>query len=311
MNNVNLYDEYWKEESEKIGETKESIFSTRLYWILCKSFMIFYNSNFTLFNKGFISHDNKCAKLLSYSKFFKENNYSLNVDNLKNSQILVQRKRKLERKLTPSYTVPEKCDPGDDGSSAESVSFNLCLKCNTPLKYYPVSDPNKTIYDNGQGFVQCFNNDTKKNFYLYKKDPNVESTWEYTPCYETCETCSTGGDAYQHNCDTCALRYKRYVDSGKILCEADCSYAYYYTYPLGYYECTELNGCPEEAKYLVPAIKKCVKSCSDESDYQYLYSGKCYRDCDEAKAQDGDDPTLKTCKDKEPEPGGHTCDFSK
>ena len=90
MNNVNLYDEDWKEESEKIGETKESIFSSRLYWIFCKSFMIFYNSNFNLLNKGFISHDNKCSKLLSYSKFFKENNYSLNVDGLKNNQILVQ-----------------------------------------------------------------------------------------------------------------------------------------------------------------------------------------------------------------------------
>ena len=55
--------------------------------------MIFYNQNFTLLNKGFISHDNKCAYLLSYSKFCRENNYSLNVDSLNNNQILIKKKK--------------------------------------------------------------------------------------------------------------------------------------------------------------------------------------------------------------------------
>ena len=187
------------------------------------------------------------------------------------------------RKLDTTTTAPEKCAT----SNADSISFNLCLTCNNAQNYYKVYDPNLTIYGNGQGFVQCFNNNTKKNFYLDKsEDTNDNTKWEYKPCYETCETCSEGGDAYQHNCSTCALRYTKYEDSGKILWEADCSYAYYYTYPLGYYECTETNGCPEEAKYLVPAIKKCVKSCKDDTGdkYQWLYSGKCYSNCLKANA---------------------------
>jgi len=44
--------------------------------------------------------------------------------------------------------------------------------------------------------------------------------------------------AYNHNWETCALRYKKYKDSGVVLCEVKCSYAYYYTFPLNYYECT-------------------------------------------------------------------------
>ena len=281
--------------------------------------MIFYNSNFNLLNKGFISHDYKCAKLLSYSKFFKDNNYSLNVDGLKNNQILIQRKRKLGRKLDTSTQVPEKCEQTEGtGYTTDSISFNLCKKCNYAQKYYKVYDPNLTIYGNGQNFVQCFNNDTKKNFYLNDSEDTSANhddydNWVYKPCYETCETCSMGGDAYNHNCDTCALRYKRYNDSkeGKILCEADCSYAYYYTYPLDYYECTESNGCPEEAKYLVPKIKKCVKSCSS-AGYPCLYSGKCYSSCSEANAVvDDSDSTGHTCKDKAPVPGGPTCVVSK
>ena len=126
INDVNLIDEYWKDETEMMGQTKEAIFSSRLYWIYCKSYMIFYNSNFTLFNKGFISHDSKCANLLSYSKFFEDNKFSLNVDSLNNTnQILIQRKRKLDATSTP---VPEKCanvEGAHVGYTQESISFNL------------------------------------------------------------------------------------------------------------------------------------------------------------------------------------------
>ena len=297
-NHINLTDEFWKEESEKMNESKESIFSSRLYWAYCKSYLIFFNSNFTLLNKGFISHDNKCANLLTYSNFFKENQYSLSVDSFNNNKILVQKKRKLadSSSIVP---VPEKCEnTKNSGYTDESISFNLCLKCNNAKNYYEVYDPNLTIYDNGKGFVQCFNETTKKNFYLDKSESASDQTkWVYKPCYETCETCDIGGTAYDHNCKTCALRYKPFNDNGKELCEAECSYAYYYTYPLGYYECTETNSCPEEAPYFVPRIKKCVRSCSDEPGYNWRYAGNCFSNCDSAKAE-VDDETQKTCRDK-------------
>ena len=295
---VNLPDEYWKLESEIMKESKESIFSSRLYWANCKSYMIFFNSNFSLTNKGFISHDNKCANLLSYSNFFKDNHYALNVDSLNNNKILVRKKRSL---AGSAVSVPEKCKQDSSGYSDESISFNLCLLCDNNNDYYRVYDPNKTIYDNGKGFVQCFNETTKKNFYLDKSgDTSDKTKWVYKPCYETCETCIEGGDAYDHKCKTCALRYKFFNDSeeGKKLCEAECSYAYYYTYPLEYYECTETNSCPDEAPYLVPAIRKCVRNCIEEEGYEFRYAGNCYANCPANTDIDKNTTTEKTCKDK-------------
>ena len=291
---INLNDEFWEEESKKLHETKEFIYSSRLYWAYCKSYLIFFNSNFTLINKGFISFDNKCVNLLSYSKFFKDNDYALTVDNIHNDKILLKRKRKLDD-TSSLITVPEKCKQ-DGGYNAESISFNLCLMCDNDKGYYKVHDPSNTIYGNGNNFVQCFNETTKKNFFLNNTDPD-SSKWEYCPCYETCETCEKGGNAYEHNCLTCSLRYKKFNDSNKELCEAECSFAYYYTYPLEYYECTETNSCPDEAPYLVKALRKCVRDCKDETGYEWNYAGNCVSDCDSENAEE--DPEVeKTCKDK-------------
>ena len=302
-NKVDLSEEFWKKEAEKMHETKESVFSSRLYWAYCKSYLIFLNSNFTLVNKGFISHDNSCANLLSYSNFFKENQFSLTVDNINNDKILVQKKRKLQTSSNNIITVPQKCkqDPSN-GYNDESISFNLCLLCDNDNGYYRVYDPNKTIYDNGKGFVQCFTETTKKNFYLDKTedttaDKSNKAKWVYKPCYETCETCNEGGNAYNHKCETCALRYLYFDDSGNKLCEAQCSYAYYYTYPLNYYECTETNSCPDEAPFLVVGRGKCTRDCKSEVGYTWSYAGNCYPNCEAAKAE-VDDSTQQTCKDK-------------
>ncbi len=303
---VNLTDEFWEEASKKMDESKESIYSSRLYLAYCKSYIIFFNSNFTLQNKGFISHDNKCSKLLSYSEFFKDNKYSLSIERINNNKILIQKKRKLARSCAET-PVPVKCKNSNDGYSDESLTYNLCKLCNKDAGYYKVYDPNNTIYSHGKGFVECFNNDTKKNFYLDNSTGNDEN-WQYKPCYETCNTCSEGGNAYNHKCDTCALKYKFFEDSadGKKLCEAECSYAYYYTFPLDYYECSSTNSCPEEANFYVPALKKCVKSCKSEPPYEYNYAGNCYQSCVEAKAVI-DEKTSFTCKDPIPQAGDPRC----
>ena len=283
---INFTDDSWEYEAKKVDETKETIFSSRLYWAYCKSYLLFFNSKFALTNKGFISHDNKCANLLPYFNFFEENKYGVVVENI-NNNILIQKKRKLQ---TTGTTVPEKCFQGDGGYNAESLIYNLCLQCNNAQNYYEVYDKDKSIYGHGQNFVQCFNEDTKKNFYLNT------SIHKYQPCYETCDTCYGKGDAYNHNCATCALRYKFFEDGDKKLCEAECSYAYYYTIPLGYYECTETNSCPEGSSYLIPELRKCVPQCLG-SGYNWTYAGKCYTNCNAANAEI-DDRGEQTCKDK-------------
>ena len=92
---INFTDDSWEYEAKKVDETKETIFSSRLYWAYCKSYLLFFNSKFALTNKGFISHDNKCANLLPYFNFFEENKYGVVVENI-NNNILIQKKRKLE-----------------------------------------------------------------------------------------------------------------------------------------------------------------------------------------------------------------------
>ena len=86
-------------------------------------------------NKGFISHDNKCANLLSYFNFIEENKYGVIVENI-NNNILIQKKRKSQ---TPEITILENSDnndnPNNPGYSADSLIYNLCLQCNTAKQY--------------------------------------------------------------------------------------------------------------------------------------------------------------------------------
>ena len=297
---VDLPEEYWQKESEKYHESKESIFSSRLYRAFCKSYLIFFNSNFSESNSGFISHDNNCVSLLSYSQFFKKSNYSLTLDNMNNNKIFIQKRRKLD--LTTN-SIPVECDPREDiGYTLESIKFGLCKKCNT--NYYKVLDPNNTLYDNGQGFIKCLNEETKGHFYLdITTDP---SNPIYKPCYETCSKCDEKGDAYNHKCKKCALKYKEIIINeidNTTICEADCPFADYYEYFLGYYQCTETNSCPETAPYFLdtPELRRCFKDCEEYKGYNWSYAGKCYPNCTVANAVEDDrNPGKHICKDPEP-----------
>ena len=294
---VDLPEEYWQKESEKYQKSKESIFSSRLYRAFCKSYLIFFNSNFSETNSGFISHDNNCASLLSYSQFFKKSNYSLTLDNINNNKIFIRKRRKLD--LTTN-SIPIECDPREDiGYTLESIKYGLCKKCNTDTDYYKVLDPNSTLYDNGQGFVKCLNNATKGHFYLDRTDPLNPI---YKPCYETCSQCDEKGDAYNHKCIKCALKYRKIKNETDNIgnCEADCPFADYYEYFLGYYQCTETNSCPETAPYFLDTrdLRRCFKDCEECPGYNWSYAGKCYQNCSMANAEE--DGVKHTCKDPAP-----------
>ena len=295
---VELPNQFWKEESEKYNEPKESLFSSRLFWAYCKSYLIFFNKNFTKFNSGFISHDNACASLLSYSKFFKDKNYSLTIESINMNKILIRKKRKLS---LSKGKIPESCKQSEDGYSPESLNYGLCLICNSDYNYYKVLDPNNSLYDNNQGFIKCFNESNKNHFYLDTITDPLNPI--YKPCYETCSSCEEGGDAFNNKCTKCALKYKLVInDQNPDIknCEAMCPFADYYRTFLGYYECTETNSCPSEAPYLLdtPELKRCFKDC-EESGFLYSYAGKCYTNCSQANAVI-DSEIDKTCKDPEP-----------
>ena len=293
---VNLPNKYWQEQSKIYHESKESIFSSRLFWAYCKSCLIFLNSDFSKSNSGFISHDEKCALLLKFSKFFKINNYSLTLDNIFNNKILIQKRRKLS---INTDSIPEGCKPTEgQGYTIESIRYGLCKECDTDNEYYKVLDPDNILYDNDQGFIKCVNEATKGNFYLDTTDP-VQPI--YMPCYETCSECEEKGDAFNHKCTKCATKYKLVINEleTKSNCEANCAFADYYETFLGYYQCTETNSCPEQSPYLLdtPELKRCYKDCEHVTGYEWSYAGKCYPDCTSANA-DIDNYDLKTCKDR-------------
>ena len=87
----------------------------------------------------------------------------------------------------------EKCEICDE----ESLSKNLCLKCNISGGYYPLyneifSQETQNLLNNN--YIDCVNNETKpSNYYLNKELEN------YSPCFETCATCDYGGNGIEHN----------------------------------------------------------------------------------------------------------------
>ena len=300
---IKLTDEFWTKESEKTSESKESIFSFRLYFAYCKSYMIFFNTNFTKSNTGFISHDNKCSTLLSFSKFFIDNNFPLTINKTTNNKILITKKRKLAGSNS-IITIPEKClQTPNIGYTEESITFDLCLQCDNSKGYYKVLDPKDVLYNHDKNFVQCYNSTTKKNFFL-----DIDNI--YKPCYETCGSCDELGDAYNHKCKKCDLKYKSVeneFDPNKTICESQCSFADYYLKFFGYYQCTKTNSCPEEAPYLLdtPKLKRCFEDCSKTDGYHFSYAGKCYQSCNDANAV-VDSNEEQTCKDPPPT-NGHRC----
>lgn len=76
----------------------------------------------------------------------------------------------------------EKCDL----CNKESISKNLCIKCNNQKDYYYL---NNNLINSNDEFIDCVNNNTKPSNYYYDKE-----TKEYKLCYESCLTCEYGGD---------------------------------------------------------------------------------------------------------------------
>ena len=138
-----------------------------------------------------------------------------------------------------------------------------------------VSDCEEGEYSiNFTDYPPCITEDQKpSNFY---KDGN-----EFKPCYETCSTCSEGGDAKSNKCDSCAPKYmfRPEINNTKE-CVVKCTYSYYYTF-YGQYKCHNTSQCPEDAKYLVREKNKCIDDCINDDKYKYLYNGECLSQCPE------------------------------
>ena len=151
-----------------------------------------------------------------------------------------------------------------------------------PLLFLSLFSPISSSCTNGQiainatDYPSCiYKGAQPTSFYL------DEAANEYKPCYETCDTCTEGGDADNNNCLTCAPKYMFRPEVGDTTeCVVKCTYSYYYT-SYGQYKCHNTSQCPEDAKYLVREKNKCIDDCKNDDTYRYLYNGECLSECPE------------------------------
>ena len=168
----------------------------------------------------------------------------------------------------------------------ESISKNLCIKCNNEKGYFLLN----TDYNTNNKYIECVNNETKPyNFYF-----DLENK-DYEPCFETCFQCNKKGDYIENNCLLCDgitfIKKPEYEDSNN--CVHKCKYLYYYT-DYGQYKCTDTPSCPNEYNALIKNKNKCTNNCAKDDTYKYYYNRECYNQCPNNTKDDDD----FICKDK-------------
>jgi len=269
-------------------------FITASFMDACKFFIMIFNNQFYLEYKGTISIKNYCQYSDSFSIYNDVSNYTLIAGYDGSSSIYKSFSEEFEiidteqTQITKSYdtenteskenteNMENSVNSGDNKCSEdteESKKYNLCISCNIAQNYHPAEFKNNSFL---HGFLECYNDISKPINFYFDFSEN-----KYKPCYETCRTCSQGGNGEINNCIKCAINYIKkpgYPDIPSTNCVAKCFYSYYYT-PYGQYKCTNNSNCPEEANLYVVGENKCTDDCNKEGGHQYQYGGQCHSDC--------------------------------
>ena len=170
-------------------------------------------------------------------------------------------------------------------------NYNLCIKCNEDLGYYPLAFNGFNIFPNI--FKECINEETKlSNFYFNKEKK------QYEPCFETCNTCNYGGNEEINNCTSCDVDGElRPEANGTTNCVKKCRYRYYIT-PYNQYKCSEVEQCPEEASLYIRSKNKCIENCILDDKYKYQYEGECIEKCPNGTVNENNICIIKNGKSK-------------
>ena len=169
--------------------------------------------------------------------------------------------------------------------------YNLCIKCNEDLGYYPIIFNRFNIFP--KNFKECINEETKlSNFYFNKEKK------QYEPCFETCNTCNFGGNEEINNCTSCDVDGEfRPEANGTTNCVKKCRYRYYIT-PYNQYKCSEVEQCPEEANLYIRNKNKCIENCVLDDKYKYQLEGECIERCPNGTVNENNICIIKDDKNK-------------
>ena len=88
--------------------------------------------------------------------------------------------------------------------SLESLSYNLCISCNTEKEYFPKNDDNSNIIS----FINCYNK--PEGYFLYNNT--------YHKCYPKCKSCNDFVNETNHHCHECLPNFVLINDSQKSNC---------------------------------------------------------------------------------------------
>jgi len=180
----------------------------------------------------------------------------------------------------------EKCELCNN----ESISKNLCIKCNNKKGYYFLNNNIDSMKSENNKYIDCVNDITKpSNFYFYEEEK------EFRICYEVCATCDYGGNGNKNNCTSCEANYILNPDiPNSTDCVLECLYYYYYT-SYNQYRCTDNLKCPENFNLLIVDKKKCTDNCQKDNIYKYQYNGNCLKECPNGTTTNGTNDYI--CKD--------------
>ena len=191
-----------------------------------------------------------------------------------------------ERRITERFSFQMRIE--QDIYTEEDIYFDTCSvslvicgsnceKCNDEKEYecekcydgYARKENNNT---------DCFDISENINYYYY--DQNTDT---FLQCYPTCETCTEGGTALEHNCDTCQSPFTfYYVINNNKNCVTHCNQNDYLI--INSNECVtqcpspllaieDIHQCVEQCPIEFPLISQIRKNCSDKcesDDYPLL-----------------------------------------
>ena len=130
----------------------------------------------------------------------------------------------------------------------------------------------------------CYHSSSNFNLHFKYHDPILNEDY-FKPCYHTCKTCSASGTKNINNCTTCLDGY--IFHPNQITNARNCIFNcltlpnnnYYYLDEDNNDEYICVEKCPDKYPFLLPTKKRCLKTCSTESQYKYSKDRICVAAC--------------------------------
>ena len=140
-----------------------------------------------------------------------------------------------------------------DNSCKSCASAGICSECKDD--YYPIASNDNNII---QG--KCYRFTSSDPYYLFF----INKQLVYKNCYESCATCSSGGNEKSNNCLSCKAGYRKYAFND--------------------YQCTlDSESCIESKKYWTFTNNniQCISKCDDYIVFKENNNrGQCIDSCD-------------------------------